>query len=300
MTYDLRDLNAPVLRGASLQALVLTLESPLGAPLAGHTFRLMDVPRFRAAAVDDAPLFQPAPPAHAEPVPRPHEALAAWAQSLQDAGVPSRILDYHRAYQEGRWDPRSAADAFLRAWAASEQEAPALRAFTAVHPDDLRAQAEAAAQRWRAGQPLSVLDGVPIAVKDETAVRGYATTWGIRAREDRVAEQDATVVARLRALGALIVGKTNMHEGGIGVTGHNVHYGTARNPYAPEHYPGGSSSGSAVAVVAGLVPAALGGDAGGSIRVPAAFSGGVGLKPTFGRVSRHSSEPLDWSVAHLG
>ncbi len=300
MTYALSDLHAPVLRGASLQALVLALESPLGAPLAAHTFRLMEVPRFRAAAVDDAPLFQPTPPARAEPFPPQADLVATWAQSLEAAGVPSRILAFHRAYQAGVWDPIAAADAFLRAWAASEQEAPALRAFTAVRADDLRAQAEASAQRWRAGRPLSVFDGVPIAIKDETAVQGYATTWGIRAREDRVAEHDATVVARLRALGALIVGKTNMHEGGIGVTGHNVHYGTARNPYAPAHYPGGSSSGSAVAVVAGLVPAAMGGDAGGSIRVPAAFSGGVGLKPTFGRVSRHSAEPLDWSVAHLG
>ncbi len=300
MTYHLTDLHAPVLRGAALQAVVLALESPLGGPLAEHTFRLMGLGQFRRAAVDDDPLFQPAPPRSAEAPPPPAETLAAWARSLETAGVPSRILAFHRAYREGRWTPVDAADAFLRAWAASEQEAPALRAFTAVHAEDLRAQAEAATQRWQQGQPLSVLDGVPIAVKDETAVQGYPTTWGIRAREDRRAPQDATVVARLRALGALIVGKTNMHEGGIGVTGHNVHYGTARNPYAPDHYPGGSSSGSAVATVAGLVPAALGGDAGGSIRVPAAFCGGVGLKPTFGRVSRFSPEPLDWSVAHLG
>ncbi len=300
MSYEAYELQAPVLRGFALRAAAKALESPLGGPLAAHTFRLMQMPRLQAARVEDDPLFQPAPPAAAEPFPPTAQVVAAWAQALEDAGVPSRILAFHRAYRAGAWSPVDAADAFLQAWAASEQEPPALRAFIAVHPDEVRAQAEAAAQRWRAGQPLSVFDGVPIAVKAETAVQGYPVTWGIRYREDRVAAADATVVARLRALGAIIVGITNMHEGGIGVTGHNVHYGTARNPYAPDHYPGGSSSGSAVATVAGLVPAALGADAGGSIRIPAALSGGVGLKPTFGRVSRHSADPLGWTVEHFG
>lgn len=88
-------------------------------------------------------------------------------------------------------------------------------------------------------------------------------------------------MARLRALGALIIGKTNMHEIGIGTTGHNPHYGAPRNPFNLRHYPGGSSSGSAIAVATGLVPLAMGGDGGGSIRIPAALCGVVGLKPTF-------------------
>ncbi len=301
MTYDLSDLQAPVLRGPALKALVHVLESPVGALAAAQTFARMNIPRFRAAVVEHEPLAQPVPPrVPAAVFPEAAEQVNRWARTLTEAEVPSRILAFYRAYRTGRWEPTTAAEAFLQAWAASEQASPALRAFLAVHPDDVRAQAEAAARRWRQGQPRSVLDGVPLAIKAETAVQGYPISWGIRYREARLAESDASVVARLRGLGAVIVGITNMHEGGIGVTGHNVHYGTARNPYAPDHFPGGSSSGSAVATVAGLVPGALGADAGGSIRVPAALSGGVGLKPTFGRVSRHSADPLDWSVAHIG
>jgi Asp-tRNA(Asn)/Glu-tRNA(Gln) amidotransferase A subunit family amidase len=98
----------------------------------------------------------------------------------------------------------------------------------------------------------------------------------------------------------LLIGKANMHEIGIGVTGLNPHHGTPRNPYNPDHYTGGSSSGSAAAVASGLCPAALGADGGGSIRIPSAFCGLVGLKPTFGRISEFGAAPLTWSMAHLG
>jgi Asp-tRNA(Asn)/Glu-tRNA(Gln) amidotransferase A subunit family amidase len=103
------------------------------------------------------------------------------------------------------------------------------------------------------------------------------------------------MVARLRAAGALIIGKANMHEIGIGVTGQNAHHGTPRNPYAPDHYTGGSSSGPAAAVAAGLCPAATGADGGGSIRIPSAFCGVVGLQPTFGRISSFGAAELTWS-----
>jgi Asp-tRNA(Asn)/Glu-tRNA(Gln) amidotransferase A subunit family amidase len=111
---------------------------------------------------------------------------------------------------------------------------------------------------------------------------------------------DATIVARMRAAGALLVGKANMHEIGIGVTGINPHHGATRNPYDPARSPGGSSSGSAAAVAAGLVPIALGADGGGSIRIPASLCGVVGLKATWGRLSEHGVPPLCWSVAHVG
>jgi Asp-tRNA(Asn)/Glu-tRNA(Gln) amidotransferase A subunit family amidase len=114
------------------------------------------------------------------------------------------------------------------------------------------------------------------------------------------ATEDSTVVARLRAKGALLIGKANMHEIGINPNGLNVHYGTVRNPYALDHDPGGSSSGPAAAVAAGLSPVAIGADGGGSIRVPAALCGLVGLKATFGRVSEHGAAPLTWSMGHLG
>ncbi len=111
---------------------------------------------------------------------------------------------------------------------------------------------------------------------------------------------DAEVVKRLRDAGAIIIGKTNMHEIGIGVTGINPHLGSARNPHNPECYTGGSSSGSAAAVAAGYCPAAIGADGGGSVRIPAALCGVTGLKPTFGRVSERGAAPLCWSVAHIG
>ena len=128
----------------------------------------------------------------------------------------------------------------------------------------------------------------------------YPTTVGTSFLGKIPATRDAATVARMRAAGAVLIGKTNMHEIGLGVTGSNPHYGTPRNPYDPSRFTGGSSSGSAATVAAGLCPVAIGADGGGSIRVPASFCGIVGLKSTFGRVSEFGAAPLDWSVAHLG
>jgi len=160
-------------------------------------------------------------------------------------------------------------------------------------------QASEATERIKKKKPLSIFDGVPVAIKDEIDVKGYPTTCGTSFLK-KIAQEDSTVAARLRNAGALIVGKTNMHEIGINVTGLNPHHGTTRNPYNTEHYSGGSSSGSGVAVASGLVPVAIGADGGGSIRIPSSFCGLVGLKATFGRVSEHGAFPLDWSVAHIG
>jgi Asp-tRNA(Asn)/Glu-tRNA(Gln) amidotransferase A subunit family amidase len=175
-----------------------------------------------------------------------------------------------------------------------------LNAFIAVDHDDVMRQAREATIRIKAGKALSVLDGVPVAVKDEIDMTPYPTTVGTAFLGKSPAATDATVAARLRSAGALLIGKTNMHEIGINVTGLNPVHGTTRNPYNPNHFTGGSSSGSATAVAAGFVPAAIGADGGGSIRIPAAFCGLVGLKATFGRISEHGAYPLDWSIAHIG
>ncbi|GIW71240.1 MAG: amidase [Planctomycetota bacterium] len=172
--------------------------------------------------------------------------------------------------------------------------------FIACDPEDVRAQARAATERWRAGTPRGPLDGVPVAIKDEVDLVPYPTTAGTRFFGRRPAARDATSVARLRAAGAVLLGKANMHEIGLGVTGLNPHHGTARNPCDPTRITGGSSSGSAAAVAAGFCPLALGCDGGGSIRIPAALCGVFGLKPTFGRVSEHGAAPICWSVAHIG
>jgi Asp-tRNA(Asn)/Glu-tRNA(Gln) amidotransferase A subunit family amidase len=144
------------------------------------------------------------------------------------------------------------------------------------------------------------LDGVPVPVKDEVEMLPFGTTVGTRFLGKTPAKQDSTVVARMRATGALMVGKCNMHEIGIGVTGLNPHHGTVRNPYNINHHTGGSSSGPAAAVAAGFGPVAIGADGGGSIRLPSGFCGVVGLKTTYSRVSEFGAAPLCWSVAHLG
>jgi Asp-tRNA(Asn)/Glu-tRNA(Gln) amidotransferase A subunit family amidase len=213
---------------------------------------------------------------------------------------PPGADDYARAYGDGRTTPEEVARRFLDALAADTAGDRPLRAFVSVIHDDVMRQARHSTQRIREGKALSILDGVPVAVKDEVAMVPYATGAGTQFLGRDPETEDATIVARLRAAGALLLGKAAMHEIGLGVTGLNVLQGTPRNPRAPGHYCGGSSSGSAAAVAAGLCPLATGGDGGGSIRIPAAFCGIVGLKPTFGRLSSHGAVPLCWSVGHPG
>jgi len=139
-----------------------------------------------------------------------------------------------------------------------------------------------------------------VAVKDELDLMPYPTHVGTRFLGQSPCTEDSTAAARMRAAGALLIGKANMHEIGIGVTGLNPNTGTTRNPYHTGHFTGGSSSGPATAVASGLCPVAVGADGGGSIRIPSAFCGMVGIKPTYGRVSEHGAFPLCWSVAHVG
>jgi Asp-tRNA(Asn)/Glu-tRNA(Gln) amidotransferase A subunit family amidase len=210
------------------------------------------------------------------------------------------VHDYARAYREGETTPDEVAHKVLEAIEASNAADPPLRAIIAVEREDVLRQAEAALERIENGQALSIFDGVPVVVKDEVDMVPYPTSVGTAFLGVSPAQEDSTVVARMRAAGALLIGKANMHEVGIGVTGLNPHHGTARNPYHPGHYTGGSSSGPGAAVASGLCPVAIGADGGGSIRIPSSFCGLVGLKATFGRVSEFGAAPLDWSVAHLG
>src|SRR5437762_3819409 len=164
-----------------------------------------------------------------------------------------------------------------------------LRAFITPPGERARRAAQRAQQQLARGESGALL-GVPIAVKDLFATRGLRTTAGSRILRDWVPSRDAALVTRLRAAGAVIFGKTNLHEFAYGVTNANPWWGIARNPRDVRRSPGGSSGGSAIAVVAGLCAAALGSDTGGSIRIPAALCGCVGLKPTYGLL------PLDGVV----
>ena len=145
-----------------------------------------------------------------------------------------------------------------------------------------------------------VLRGIPIAVKDLFDTAGIRTTAGSKFFADRIPDEDAFVVEKLKAAGAFIIGKTNTHEIALGVTGNNPHFGAARNPRDLTRIPGGSSSGSAIAVATGMALGALGTDTGGSIRIPASLCGVVGFKPTYGRVSLRGVFPLSWNPDHVG
>lgn len=175
-----------------------------------------------------------------------------------------------------------------------------LNSFLSILVDEALAAARGAEEALARGEDLGPLHGVPVAVKDLLHVRGARTTCGSKIMAEFVAQEDATAVERLRRSGAIVLGKTNLHEFAYGVTNVNPHYGPARNPWDPQRVSGGSSGGSAVAVAAGLCYGALGTDTGGSIRIPAALCGVVGLKPTYGRVSRYGVIPLAWSLDHVG
>ena len=177
---------------------------------------------------------------------------------------------------------------------------PRLNAFNTVIADRALERAAEIDRRRAAGDALGPLAGVPVALKDNLCVRGVCTTASSRILDQYRPPYDATVVRRLEAAGAVIVGKTNCDEFAMGSSNENSAYGAVRNPWAPDRAPGGSSGGSAVSVAARLVPLALGSDTGGSIRQPAALSGVVGLKPTYGRVSRYGLIALASSLDQIG
>lgn len=175
-----------------------------------------------------------------------------------------------------------------------------LKSFITVFEEQAMQVARAAELLSGAGHELGPLQGIPLALKDNVAVRGSRTTAGSKILADWLPEADATVTTRLRQAGAVFIGKTNMHEFAWGGTSANPHYGAVRNPWDPAHFPAGSSGGSAVAVAARFCFGAIGTDTGGSIRLPSAVNGIVGLRPTYGRVSNHGVVPLAWSMDTVG
>jgi Asp-tRNA(Asn)/Glu-tRNA(Gln) amidotransferase A subunit family amidase len=302
MSYDLTPLKAPRLAGMALRLFTVAAEMPLvGVPLRRVMLNAAGIPSFRDVPAEEAAVVVPPLPGVGD-LEDGSTQQCEWAlpaappnsSGLEDAA------SFTAAYRDGTATPEDVAERFLDAVAESERVSPPLRAFVFTDAADLRAQAREATRRRREGRTLGPLDGVPVAVKDELDQVPYRTTAGTRFLGSSPATREATVVARLRAAGALLVGKTNMQETGLGITGINPHHGTPRNPYDPSRITGGSSSGSAAAVAAGLCPLALGADAGGSIRIPAGLCGVIGLKPTFGRMSERGAVPICWSVAHVG
>ena len=177
---------------------------------------------------------------------------------------------------------------------------PQINAFITVTRERALADAQTADAAFREGRDLGPFQGVPYALKDIYDTAGVLTTCHSKLRKDNVPARDSAVAARFAAQGAVLLGKLSTHEFALGGPSFDLPFPPARNPWNPEHIPGGSSSGSGAAVAAGLVRIAMGSDTGGSIRGPAAYCGTIGLKPTLGRVSRAGVFPLSWALDHCG
>ncbi len=177
---------------------------------------------------------------------------------------------------------------------------PELNAFITIAAERALEDARRAQREIARGKNRGPLHGIPLPIKDNIETQGIRTTAGSKILSHFIPDRDADVVSALRQAGAVIIGKTNLHEFAYGITNENPHYGAARNPWDNTRVSGGSSGGSAVAVASGLGFGSVGTDTGGSIRIPAALCGIVGLKPTFGRVSTRGVVPLSVSLDHVG
>jgi Asp-tRNA(Asn)/Glu-tRNA(Gln) amidotransferase A subunit family amidase len=214
----------------------------------------------------------------------------------KNSSLTQTSLDFHKAYKSLNTSPVDIAHSIISTLSENEQYRFFLIKFDQT---DILNQAKESELRYKSGTPIGPLDGVPIAIKDEMDCLPYETSVGTSFLKI-VPKKDSNIVARLRKAGALIIGKTNMHEFGLDITNSNAFWGTPRNPHNTDHYTGGSSGGSAAIVSAGLCPLAIGADGGGSIRIPASYCGVFGLKPTCGRISGDGSYPLDSTTGVVG
>jgi Asp-tRNA(Asn)/Glu-tRNA(Gln) amidotransferase A subunit family amidase len=287
----------PRLSGRALQGIVRLSSTTAGKRLLYSVFRsdlrigqLEQLPDglFGGMPIDNRPVAGRAPRQAADaglPLPAP-----PWSGSSETLA---------QAFREGKTTPREVADRALEAARALASRRPSVGPLMATCEERTRRDADASTARWRSGKPLGPLDGVPIVVKEEMSIAGLPTRGGSDLSDATPASADCTFVARLSAQGAIVLGQTPMTEYGMTPLGFNPKRTMPRNPHATDRVAGGSSTGSAVAVATGLVPLALGGDGGGSIRIPSSLCGVFGIKPTWGRVSR-AGDIFGGTVAHIG
>ncbi|GKZ16732.1 hypothetical protein AbraCBS73388_004108 [Aspergillus brasiliensis] len=238
------------------------------------------------------------------PVANPDAPAADWpvpTQKRQSNAGYYTSADYVARYTSGELTPLVVVEALLP-MIRRDTKPPGKHsiAFLDSQVDKIRAAAEASTQRYKDGKPLGPMDGIPVAIKDEVHMEGYRRTLGSKLDFTGEFEGTSWCVKQWEEAGAIVIGKTVMHELGLDTTNNNPNFGTPRNPHNPEYYCGGSSGGSGYAVSAGLVPIALGADGGGSIRIPASFCGVWGLKPSHGRVSGSPTVSLATTVGVYG
>lgn len=311
--YRQQEIDAPHLTGNFLKLFVWIVESrSFGRAVLSFVKRKNKVPQIlEHTGIPETPMYFPEfPPQDSEnavkcvdedtlPTLRVASALEClpaydssnhWGSNSRNSFLYWTIRDYAHAYRCGWTTPSDVAEYIISAVEKSLNNKPAMMLFIYFNADEVRKQAAASTTRFQEGKPLSILDGIFIPIKDDIDCYPYPTRGGtVWFHKMREVKQDAVSVSRLRSCGVILVGKANMHELGMGVTGNNPHHGTARNPHSTECYTGGSSSGPAAIVASGLCPASVGTDGGGSIRIPAALCGVVGLKTTYGRTDMKGS-----------
>ncbi|XP_033626678.1 fatty acid amide hydrolase-like [Asterias rubens] len=303
----------PAIPGRVARALLKLTHSLLGKVfLMPSVMRKTNVLILRDILMKDLPTFAPLIPWEGSKTPKKSKDAVDLMKSLAskaDAGKKLEsdfhfmdISDFHNAYSIGKLTPTDVAIKAIKNIKDSDAVEPKLRAFVEINEEQILEAAKESTNRYQKNKPLSVLDGVPVGIKDEIQVASHHLRMGSTYMGHSLETEDSEVIRRLRANGAIILGMTNMQENGMGTTGINIskYHGTPRNPYNVNHFTGGSSSGSAAAVAAGLCPVALGTDGGGSVRIPATFCGTVGLKPTFARIPCLGSPVNGFSVCSLG
>lgn len=309
--YDIRNFDLPKVFGLKFKILIWLSYTRFGQYLVlPFLTRSSNLHRMGVVHMVDRPTYYPTPPTFSSPEDHTHsnqELLNGLVE--KEVGITQKhfhlpsVSDFIRAFRSGKATPTSVAEQVLAAIEDSDKTTPPLRAIVQMSKPVVLAMAEASTRRWKEGKTLSLIDGVPVAIKEEFRCEPYEFRAGA-CYSSHLGQgvPESMIVQRLKAAGAVIIGISNMHEYGTGTLGSNPHppHLTARNPYDPCCYTGGSSSGSASSVAAGFCPIAIGADGGGSIRIPAALCGIVGLKPTFGLVDSLGVMPKVFTMGACG
>ena len=308
--YEISELHAPLLTGRLLKFVIGLAFSPAGRWLVVNpSVKKSNNNVMGGEYIPERPLFDAIPPprksghAHHDDVNTQVLSTASPPSATPTSGFRyNTILDYHHCYKSKTLTPTDIARAVLKAMDHSNKTTPPLLAVLEWDESVVMAMAEASTNRWERNAPLSLLDGVPVAVKGEIVQEPYSLMAGAKFKASCCENMvEGELMKRLKEAGAVLVGVTNMQEFGTGTLGSNPGAGTPRNPHNPAHYCGGSSSGSAASVAAGLCPLAIGADGGGSVRIPASLCGVAGLKPTSKLLpSQRAGVQLAYAVGVVG